>query len=317
MKMWPTMSKIVTTLRLPEKERITIEEEKLVAQIRKARVMVYQRFLTNTNPVSVSTIEEPLANFLAAEGVLSPAPLPPLFKISSPAIHSLLMANMLPLLQHPRPTLPVPFTYDGESLEVIQIIKGCLPSFNKDLLKIARWRAFKTCRVPGYFNRKPVPQEDVYQTELYSTLRSWLPVEFKVIPHPNSGLILPEDSPGSLKRTEAARKTDIIVELSPTHRILFELVASAQTKELQEHFERAACDSLALNTREAWVINFTVVAEESSSEQETQSEQIYKYVFPEPTKNVKALHVWHNLDFTHAKLVYVDNGMKKQEEIML
>jgi len=319
MERWPTMIKVISTLRLPEKLAKSAVEMELSHLISACRLMLYQRFLPNSGPVQVDSTEIPLANFLAAEGVLSPDPLPPMFKIPSPVIHSLVMKNMVPLLQHPRPSIPVPFTCDGESLDVLLLMKGCLQSFNRDLLKIARWRAYKACRVPGSFNRKHVPQEDVYQTELYSTLRSWLPIDFKVIPHPNSGLCLPNDSPGSRKRSEAARKTDIIVELSPNHRLLFELVASAHTKELQDHFDRATNDAEALNAKEAWVIHFTVVTEAdttTSTRINDTEEEAYKYPFPKASAKVKALHVWHNYDFTDARIFFVDNdGMKKEEKV--
>jgi len=207
-------------------------------------------------------------------------------------MHSFLMAELVPLLQHPRPNIPVPFT--NTSLDVIQLIKQSIQFFNSNILKRAPRVAFKECRVPGHFNRKPVPQEDVYHTELFATLRGWLATEMiQVISHPNSGTTPIEGATTAEKKSEAAKRTDLILDLGQTQ-ILIELVASETTAKVEEHFQRAALDAKALGAQEAWVIHFTVIEESEG----------YKYPIVDPTKQVHVLHVWHDINFSHAKLVY-------------
>jgi len=250
----------------------------------------------------------PLANFLAAEGILVPAPLPPLFTIPSSAIHSLLMNNMVPLLQHPRPTNPVPFTHNGNSLDVLQLIKLSLPYFDHFLVTVAFRVAHKQCQVAGPWYLAPVPQEDVYHTELFATLRLWLSTQLiQVISHPNSGLDLPQTATTQEKRSEAAKKTDIILNLG-TSKILLELVATATNREVKNHFQRALRDSIALKIQHACVVHFTVIEESIE----------YKYPFPAPNEHVMAIHVWHDVAFSRAKIVYLlDTGVRKEENMQL
>jgi len=204
------------------------------------------------------------------------------------------MTEMVPLLQHPRPNAPVPFTFQGTSLDVIQLVKCSLPFFNHNIIIDAPRVAFKECRVIGNFNRTSVPQEDVYHTELFATIRGWLGTRsVTVISHPNSGVKLPESATPAEKKSQSSKKTDIIMNLGQTQ-ILLELVASETNIKVEEHFQRAALDAKALGAKEAWVIHFTVVEE---------SEE-YKYTIVDPTKQVHVLHVWHNIDFSQAKLVY-------------
>jgi len=87
-----------------------------------------------------------------------------------------------------------------------------------------------------------------------------------------------------------------------TNKILLELVATATNSDVINHFHRATSDAPALNIQEAYVIHFTVNNEEQ-----------HKYPFPEPTEMVKAIHVWHDCNFTHCKLVHIEKGDFKED----
>lgn len=68
---------------------------------------------------------------------------------------------------------------------------------------------------------------------------------------------------------------------------------------MEEYFERALRDLVALAADEAWVLHFTVGRE---------TEGTFEYPFPKKDSPVKVIHIFHNRTFTSLCMVYRNDG---------
>jgi len=279
--MWPTLVSLINTLR---------ETSPAMSAI---RTLLYRRFLPNEGPVKVNDpIDQPKANFLAAEGALRYEG-DASYSVPSPLLRSLLSREVVMKLEGlPLPRIPPPFIMNGLALDVVPLLKTALAVFNADLLRSAVRESFKISLLPGMTHLQ-VPQEAVYQSELERILRSWLPSSVPVIPQSNAG---------------GRKRTDLIIAPSEKHRIVLELVASSPLESVTEHFQRAKEYGQQLNAKYVWVVHFTLKEEDTK----------FKYPYPESTTGVNVLHVWHNFEFTMVAITYSDGtGTIKNEDIAL
>jgi len=228
-------------------------------------------------------------------------------------MRSLLIDVIVPAIKHPTPRISIPLREDN-SIDVLSLIKMAVGYFNPIMIKNAFYCSYKICRIPGYQGIPPkapkVPQEEVYQTELISVLKHWVPEDFEVIPHPNSSLTLPENDSNE-KRSEAMRRSDILV-IAGCSKILLVLVANQPVtgeNGIRDHFTQATRDAMALGVDEVWVVHFTVCTENDK----------FKYPYPETDtthKNLKVIHIYHNQEFTKVNALYEIEGSKTEEEII-
>ncbi|RUS30826.1 hypothetical protein BC938DRAFT_478913, partial [Jimgerdemannia flammicorona] len=131
-----------------------------------------------------SAAKRDLANFLVGEGVLLPVEGTGnelKFKMSSPYVDALIRQRILPCLDTACPkTAPVKRT--NGTYDILKIVMTAVHYFNKDILRNAVTRAFKTPKY-GRVEGKPlqdVPRESVYDSELYRVFMNWLVEDYEM-----------------------------------------------------------------------------------------------------------------------------------------
>lgn len=216
---------------------------------------------------------------LASVGVLAGDATTDEFWIPSPLIRAVIWSS----LSIDEPKVPPPI--DKGMLDVVTAIKIGLPLFNRETMIRAPMTAFKQNRDTGTVVKfqDPVPNEHVYHVELLMLLRKWLKDihKWEVDSEVNSG----RDS------------CDIVIARGEEFRYVLEIVAHTTPKvgkeSLKAHYGRAASYQATLVANEAWVINFTTRPPSKG------------YLWPdeETQELVYAIHVYHDLDWTEARVV--------------
>jgi hypothetical protein len=189
------------------------------------------------------------AEYLAYEGVLVPGEQAGLYKLSSPLVRWLILQRVIPNVFPSRPREDIPFFKDSQDLDTLIALKLAVKSFDKDIISLACFRSFKTAKVwvNGKRNQH-VPRESVYDAELCRILRNWLnDAKFKVTGQWH--LI----SNGNKKHSYS----DIVIDTPFGERIVLELLATADTNDLDEHFQRAPNYARLLSADETWIVHIT------------------------------------------------------------
>ena len=103
-------------------------------------------------------------------------------------------------------------------------------------------------RVNGKLNQS-VPRESVYDAELYRILRNWLgTANYKV-----TDQYLISNNGG-----KNHRYSDLVIDsLALCRKIVLELLATANTNDLNEYFQRALDYSRLLSAKETWIVHVT------------------------------------------------------------
>ena len=169
------------------------------------------------------------AEYLASEGVLVPGEKAGAFKLSSPLVRWLILQRVIPNAFPSCPREEIPFFNDSQYLDTLIVLKLAVKSFDRNIISLARLRSFKTAKVwvNGRRNQH-VPRESVYDAELYRILRNWLSVaNFKVT------------GQWHLKSNKKHMYSDIVIDTTMGDKIVLELLATADTNDLDEHFQRA------------------------------------------------------------------------------
>src|SRR5205823_2241830 len=120
LKVWPTMVKLIDTLR------------DTAPSIREARSLLRTRFLSSLDPVKPTLPQEDvLCQFLAAEGAIVADPTRSSYQISSPLIRTLLLYHVLAFDKRPAPSAAVPFKIDG-GLDLLGLARLSIPFLDRD-----------------------------------------------------------------------------------------------------------------------------------------------------------------------------------------
>jgi len=215
---------------------------------------------------------------LSAVGVLAGDPATNEFWIPSPLIRSIIWSTL-----SFRGQLPVPPPISMGNLDVIAAIKTGLSLFNKTTMLRALSKSFKSNRddETEVDRDAKVPNEHTYQVELTLILRKWFwgAEEWHIDTEVNS----------------TTKKCDIVITNENGPRYVIELIAHAPPKgnsdSLEGHFERTDAYRKQLRATEAWVINFTTRHPSKG------------YLWPKKSLLVSAIHVYHKLDWTEARVV--------------
>ncbi|PKC72328.1 hypothetical protein RhiirA1_438307 [Rhizophagus irregularis] len=160
-------------------------------------------------------------------------------------------------------------------------------SFDKDIISLASFRSFKTAkvRVNGKRNQH-VPRESVYDAELYRILRNWLGVaNFEVTGQWH--LI----SNGDKKH----RYSDIVIDTPFDEKIVLELLATADTNDLDEPFQRALDYARLFSATETWIVHFTC--------EDNYVEQPHWPSRSQLQTNLNVAHFYHDHLFTKINLI--------------
>ncbi|PKC15586.1 hypothetical protein RhiirA5_494443 [Rhizophagus irregularis] len=201
------------------------------------------------------------AEYLAYEGVLVPGEHAGFFKLSSPL--------------------------DSQYLDTLFTLKFAVKSFDKDIISLASFRSFKTAkvRVNGKRNQH-VPRESVYDAELYRILRNCLGVaNFEVTGQWH--LI----SNGDKKH----RYSDIVIDTPFDEKIVLELLATADTNDLDEPFQRALDYARLFSATETWIVHFTC--------EDNYVEQPHWPSRSQLQTNLNVAHFYHDHLFTKINLI--------------
>ncbi|UZO06009.1 uncharacterized protein OCT59_026345 [Rhizophagus irregularis] len=194
-----------------------------------------------------STDKRRLADFLTAEGVLIRESSTEFsYRMSSIFVDGLVRREVIPLLYKSCPTVPVP-KIDG-GLKVLDALIESIRCFDKTIICNAFNRSFKTAlvKVDGCQNRM-VPRESVYDTELNRILLNWIVNEcFEVTGQWH--LIDHADNDEKDKHYYSN-----ITIMTPRKTVVLELLASANKKELNEHFERVLNYAEMLSADDKWI----------------------------------------------------------------
>ena len=166
------------------------------------------------------------AEYLASEGVLVPGEEAGAFKLSSPLVRWLILQRVIPNVFPSRPREEIPFFKDSQDLDTLIALKFAVKTFDKDIISLARFRSFKTAKVWVNGKRNQyVPRESVYDAELCQILRNWLSIaNFKVT------------GQWHLKSNKKHMYSDIVIDTPIGDKIVLELLATADTNDLDEHF---------------------------------------------------------------------------------
>jgi len=165
------------------------------------------------------------------------------FSLGCQALQDCVILSQSP--QHKKPNDHPPCS-DGK-LNVLQALELALPCFDFSYLQNAYRFATKKSEFPTK-NGQDVLKEAVYSLELVSVLRSWLPLNFRIIPE------------ASCERKEA----DILISNRGKNNIVLEILANerfgpeSRTTSMCGHISRAADYANSLKAT-AWVIHFVEV----------------------------------------------------------
>jgi hypothetical protein len=141
-----------------------------------AVILLRSQFAGYLHLVEVTQEDEGLANFLAVEGVsLRPDIAEPCFCMASPLLDGLIRDHVIHAKFRSAPLVAPPTQDNDEALNVLDVLTESLKFFDKDLIRLAASRAYKTpsVNIRGSSNRR-VPRESVYNTELMRILSNWL-----------------------------------------------------------------------------------------------------------------------------------------------
>lgn len=224
--------------------------------------------------------EEELADGLTAEGVLlRPDVKETRYRMASPLMDGLIRTRVIPHQFSSAPSTAPPFRNNGISLRVLDTLIESLKFFDKDLIRLARYRSYKSSRVKvGGISHISVPRESVYDTELVRILSNWLQNTY--------GWTV--TGQWHLQTTLGKHKyTDIVLQKDKNPPIVLELLATGDPNFVRSHIEKTPRYKALLSAGEAWVIHFTC-------------EEDYHPIWQsdaELDEGVNVVHFSHDLEF--------------------
>lgn len=194
---------------------------------------------------------ETLADFLTAEGVLlRPDEGKRIYHMASPLLDGYIQTSILPAKFSRTPSIapPTQTKNNDVTLDVLEVLKESLKSLDKNTIRLAVFRSYKTALVQvGGLSRAPVPRESVYNTELMGVLSNWLRVNHGWSVTGQWHLRIPSDK---------HKYSDIFLK-KDKHTIVLELLATGYEAFIRSHIEKTLEYKSLLGAEEAWVVHFT------------------------------------------------------------
>ncbi|CAG8496711.1 10657_t:CDS:2 [Gigaspora margarita] len=187
--------------------------------IKQAVRLLQTDFLANFDPVCAG-MQNDLAMFLTAEGVLIPGEDAETYKVSSPlqiVPKVFLTSSKVEISYHPSTGI----------LNILTTLIQVVCVFDQETIKFNN--SFKIAHVPvNNANNREVPRESVYDAELYRVMSNWLS-RFTVMGQWH----LKYRAGGHINN----KYVDIVILRSDHPTIALELLATATKKELKEYYE--------------------------------------------------------------------------------
>ena len=240
--------------------------------------LLRSRFLGFLGDVTVFDEEEDLADFLTTEGVLlRPDPVVPTYRMASALVDGLLRRKVIAYKFRNAPSTEPPFQNSRTSLHVLTALTQSLKCFDKELVRLAPSRSYKSSKVKvSGSSDVQVPRESIYDTELMRILSNWL--------RTHHGWTVT----GQWHLKTALWKHDIILRKDDNPPTILGLLATGDRNFVNLHIKKTNEYMALLKANEAWVIHFTC-------------EDNYDPVWQSDTEldqGVNVVHFCHNLEFT-------------------
>jgi hypothetical protein len=220
------------------------------------------------------------------------------FEITSPLVRAMLMSSVIPLLRRPLPFELPPISWGDVDMRVLLLT--AMRFLDRQGMLDATNICHKRCLVDP-FNGQSVWHEFAHLFDLVAVLKSWLPTkgtslacEFK------------RETSSASSHMTASMRGDLVIE-TVAGRCVVELLASGTSGEVKEHFMRLDTYARAMGAKEAWLVHFTVGADDQPG---LPSDLVDT---PRPYK-LHALHIQHDLAFARAT-VFLDSMGKERERI--
>jgi len=227
------------------------------------------------------------ADFLTTEGVLlRPDETKPVYHMSSPLLDGYIRTFILPAKFSRTPSIAPPTqTKNNEAtLHVLEVLKESLRYFDKDTIRLAVSRSYKTALVKvGGLSHASVPRESVYDTELLGIISNWLRVSHGWSVTGQWHLRNPSDK---------HKYTDIVLKKDKHSTIVLELLATENQAFIRSHIEKTPEYQSLLAAEEAWVVHFTC-------------QDDFRPIWQSDTdlnKGVNVVHFSHDTDFTRVRM---------------
>lgn len=214
--------------------------------------LLRSHFAGYLEPVELPEGHENLADFLTTEGVL----LRPNWKqrsyhMTSPLLDGYIRTSVLPARFSRTPSIFPQFqktANDTATLHVLSVLMESLKYFDKDTIRLAAFRSYKTSAVKvGGISCATVPRESVYDTELMGILSNWLQA--------NYGWSV--TAQWHLCAWSRHKYTYIILKKDNHHTIVLELFATGNRAFIQSHIDKMPEYMSLLSATEACIVHFT------------------------------------------------------------
>ncbi|RHZ83804.1 hypothetical protein Glove_87g232 [Diversispora epigaea] len=254
---------------------------------RRAVKLLRTNFMSNIDFVPVAENQMDLAFFLTAEGVLIPGEDFGTFKISSPLVRWLILQRIIPQVFPSSPKVEVPYHSSSQTLDILEILKQAIRTFDKENMGLAFIRSSKKVHVNvNKVKNQRVPRESVYDAELYRILSNWL-IGFQITGQWHL-----------IRRTNGRnyhKYTVIAITASEHDTVVLELLATATHNDLAEHFERALNYAKLLSAGETWIVHFTC--------EDNVTENPYWPGDRKLKEGLRVVHIWHDHKFTEICMI--------------
>ncbi|GBC02839.1 hypothetical protein RclHR1_04850007 [Rhizophagus clarus] len=198
------------------------------------------------------------AEYLASEGVLVPGEKARAFKLSSPLMRWLILQRAIPNAFSFCPKDKIPFFTDSQYLDTLIVLKLAVKSFDRNIISLAHLRSFKTAKV-------------------------WVNANFKVT------------GQWHLKSNKKHMYSVIVIDTPIGDKIVLELLATADTDDLDEHFQRALDYASLLSATETWIVH--IICEDNYVEQPRWPSD------PQLKAKLNVAHFYHDHLFTRINLI--------------
>ncbi|CAG8827198.1 20329_t:CDS:1, partial [Cetraspora pellucida] len=253
-------------------------------EIKQAVRLLRTDFLANFDTIRVG-MQNDLAMFLTAEGVLIPGEDAGTYKVSSPLVRSLIYQQIVPKVFPTSPQTEVPYHSSPRTLDIFKVLKQTVLVFDKEIIKSLS--SYKVARVlVNNAKNERVPRESVYDAEFYRIISNWLG-GFTI----TGQWHLKYCAGGHINN----KYVDIVISRPDHPIIVLELLATATKQGLKEHYERALLYDKKLPADETWVVHFTCEENAISDPCWPTNSQLQK--------GLRVVYIWHDLDFTKIRMI--------------
>jgi hypothetical protein len=262
----------------------TLQESLLNPEADGAVHLLRTFFSGSLDELTPTNQDNPLADFLTAEGVLQKRG-PNRFSMASAFVDGFIRTQVLPSKFPSNPSVHLPRQNNSDALHIPDVLIEALKLFDLQLMRSAPSRSFKSSRVHvNGENGTPVPRESVYDTELMRILFNW-----------SRGFGWTVTGQWHLQLASRRHKYSNIIlqrEGNDKQTIVLELLATGDPALVKSHIETTPEYMALLAADEGWVIHFTCEDNYTSIWQSD----------AEVSKGLNVVHFSHDLDFKHVRM---------------